>query len=733
MRYKKIMLAVTGLAAFFAPLTSRAAELGNAKSGGNKPVLVTADELQYDQDLGLTVAKGHVELSQDDQILLADTVTYNQRTDTVTASGHVSLVQPSGDVAFADFMELRDNFRDGFVKDVRLLLSDRSRMAGNTARRVGGTRTELRRGVYSPCELCAADPSRPPIWQIKAAQIVSDKDLEIVEYRDAVMEIAGFPVFYTPYMSHPDPSVKRASGFLAPVLGSDASNGFRFGIPYYQVLGPDKDLTFRPIFTTQGGTVFDGQYRERFGNGYLLTDTSVTVGSKSIDPRVPDINARNDDIRGHIYADEVWDLTERWRVGLNGTATTDQTYLPRYHFPYTTNYLTDHVFAENFGSASYGNISAYGFQNLNPTFGIANEPVVLPIAGYTFTTPTDKLGGRWQLTGNAMNLMLPHTGFRERRLSAGASWRLPFNGPFGDRYQFSANLRGDGYSSDLTTQAGFPRNESAADGRLFPQLALSWHYPWIRPGATVTTLIEPIAAIFAAPNGGNPAGIPNEDAQSFEFDETDLFRANRFPGFDRVDVGQRVDYGVHAGFYNPDAGSTQVLFGQSYRFQRNADFPVGAGLDRQRSDIVGRVLISPSGYFDLFYRARIDGQDLAMRRQEVGVSGGPANLRASVSYIATSSIPGLPSVLPATQISASVSFQLTPNWSGAVTQTQNLNNGSSSLNSGLQLTYRDDCIAVTGTVQRSAISFGDLRSGTSFLLTFVFRNLGDVSFNPFGS
>jgi len=78
-----------------------------------------------------------------------------------------------------------------------------------------------------------------------------------------------------------------------------------------------------------------------------------------------------------------------------------------------------------------------------------------------------------------------------------------------------------------------------------------------------------------------------------------------------------------------------------------------------------------------------------------------------------------------------VSFNLSPNWSGQVTHTQNLTNGSASLGSSLQLTYRDDCIAVTGTVRRSGIAFGDLHSGTSFVLTFVFRNLGDVSVSPF--
>jgi LPS-assembly protein len=264
-------------------------------------------------------------------------------------------------------------------------------------------------------------------------------------------------------------------------------------------------------------------------------------------------------------------------------------------------------------------------------------------------------------------------------------------------------------------------------------VALNWRYPWIRPGDTITTLIEPIAAAFAAPIGSNPLGIPNEDSQSFEFDETDLFIPNRFAGYDRVDSGQRVDYGLHAGFYNPTAGSTQVLVGQSYRFQQHTDFPAGTGLDHRLSDVVGRVVFSPGRYVDLFYRARLDSQDLAMRRQEVGLSGGPASIRGNISYISTSSIPGLPTVLPAKQISAALSISLTDNWSGQITHTQNLNNGSTSLNSGLQLTYRDDCLAVVTSIQRSGIAFGDLHSGTSFVLTFVFRNLGDVSVEPFGS
>src|SRR5437588_11150378 len=249
-----LVLAVLGLLCAAAPALAQLA-VGGHRQDRNAPVVFQADEVQYDEQLGLTVAKGHVEISQAGQILLADTVSYNQRTDTVTASGHVSLLLPTGEVMFADFMELRDSMNNAFAQNVRMLLADRSRLAANTARRTNGNRFELRRGVYSPCDLCKNDPTAPPAWQLRAREISDDKELKLIEFRDAVMEIDGWPVFYTPYMSQPEPSVKRASGFLMPSFGNSNTVGFHVAVPYYWVLGPDNDLTLSPRITTRAGEV----------------------------------------------------------------------------------------------------------------------------------------------------------------------------------------------------------------------------------------------------------------------------------------------------------------------------------------------------------------------------------------------------------------------------------------------------------------------------------------------
>ncbi len=396
------------------------------------PVLFSADEVQYDQDLGLTVARGHVELDQADNILLADAVTYNQRSDTVTASGHVALLQPTGDIMFADFAELHDEMRDGFIKDIRILLSDRSRLAGNTARRVAGVRTTIRRAVYSPCELCQDDPTRPPVWQIKAEEVVHDKELQLVEYHDAIMEIDGVPVFYAPYFSHPDPSVKRASGFLPPTMGYGTTLGAHVTLPYYWDIAPDKDATFRPLITTSAGVVLGGEYRERFSNGVMVNDGSIEAGGGSESANAGNVGPATGQVRWHLFGNGDWDLNDQSRTGYQVQRESDQTYMLRYHFPTPWNYLTTHLYGENFGPNSYGNISGLTYQSLSPLYGNSLEPIAAPDALYTWTGEPDALGGRWNLTGSALNLIHHHRARGAPRLDrgrVGAAVRRPLRRP----------------------------------------------------------------------------------------------------------------------------------------------------------------------------------------------------------------------------------------------------------------------------------------------------------------
>jgi LPS-assembly protein len=697
-----------------------------------QPVLFSADEVQYESQLGLVIAKGHVELSQGQQILLADTVTYNERTDTATASGHVSLLQPSGEVVFADYVELHDDMRDGFLKNVRMLLSDRSRLAGNTARRVAGNRTEIRRGVYSPCDPCREDPTRAPIWQIEAAQIIHDKEKQLVEYRDATMEIDGIPVLWTPYFSHPDPSVKRASGFLVPTGGQSTANGYRFGVPYYFVLGPDKDATVEPIYYTKGGEYFGGEYRQRFSNGYWHTDGSITFNSTRFTNIDPELVGGT---RWDFNTNSQFDLNQDWRVGLDSFRASDPTYLLRYSLGAPSNFLSTHAYAEDFGARSYGNISAWTFQSLQTGVGDSTQPIVAPIADYQWVSQPGALGSRLALDGNFMNLSRL-SGIDTRRVSAGSEWRLPFDDAIGGQYQLVAGVRTDGYQSDYLPLAN-GSTESATAGRVFPQVALTWQYPWVRQGTGYSQMISPIVMVAAAPNGGNPGTIPNEDSQGFELDETSLFRRNRFPGYDLVDSGQRVDYGLTTGVYGDSGGSTRLTVGQSYSAQINDNFLPGSGLEHHFSDVVGRLTVTPTPQLNFTYDFRLGYNDLASRNQTIGATVGPSALNFGAYYQQIATISNAPTLQKIKQISGVVNTTLTPYWSLQLIGTFDFSPTPIStvgqtvgttelLYNGVNLTYRDECIAFVTSLTKSGVRSGDAIPGTSLLFTVVFKNLGDI-------
>jgi LPS-assembly protein len=730
----------------------------------NAPMVFRADEVQYDEQLALTVARGHVEISQSGRILLADTVSYNQRTDTVTASGNVSFSQPTGEIIFADFMELRDAMNEGFAKNVRMLLADRSRLAANTARRTNGNRTELRRGLYSPCDLCKSDPSAPPAWQLKAREIDHDKELQLIEFRDTTMEIDGWPVFYSPYLSAPDPSVKRASGFLIPSVGGSNTLGANVTIPYYLVLGPDKDLTLSPRFMTKAGVLLATNYRERFGNGTLdaiasLNHSDVGSGSSS--------SSEGEQWRGHINENSVFDLDETYRTGLDVQRVSDQTYLQRFGFGNPLlNAMTSRGFLEGFEKRASTDINMYAFQPLLPGIGDSTQPIVLPVANRNWQSPPDPLGGRWNLNANVLDIVR-EVGTQTRRLSLGSEWNRTFRDGIGGQYNFSAGLRGDGYSINNLSPVSNPDLPSAffsvnkqpavaptatnfTTGRAFPQAGLVWSYPWVHRGEELTELIEPIAGGFVGPSSGNRRNIPNEDSLSFNFTDSDLFRRDRLAGYDILDTGQRVDYGAKLGVYERDGGSYRLLIGQSYRAQPNTFLPLGSGAENRLSDVVGRVVLSPVSYLDLIYRFRFDPSPLASRVRQVGVSAGPPSLRISGSYISLP--PQLQSQVvtnPATgqnvlygkreQLAFTVTGKLTHYWSMQAAQTINLTNtttlvngvttpssAGASLYASLSAIYQDECMAFIGTVTQSGIRNGDVTPGVSVLFSVVFKNLGEI-------
>ncbi|WP_158043788.1 LPS-assembly protein LptD [Skermanella pratensis] len=692
-------------------------------AGGGQPVLLNADELTYDETLGIVTATGDVELAQGDRLLLADRVSFNQRTRVVTATGNIRLLEPSGDVMFAEYAELTDDLAQGFVQQVRALLTDNSRMAGTEAERTDGGRfMRINRAVYSPCDLCAEDPTRAPLWQLRANRVVHDKEAKEVIYRDAWLEMFGIPVLYTPYFEHPDPTVDRKSGFLSPIFGYGGNLGTFAAVPYYWSIAPDMDATITPMFSTEDGVQVRGEWRQRFERGRLFLDGSIV----NADRTTTSGEVKEDRWRGHLFGEGLFDLDETWRAGFNLEQTSDRSYLRRYRIS-GEDILTSRAFVEGFQGRNYAVANAYRFDDLRELY--ENEPYVIPLAeAQMLGEPDSLLGGRWSLDFGLVGLQRPE-GRDTQRASIEAGWQREFVADAGLITTISGSLRGDAYYVTDYIRPDDPtgREDSTTDYRLFPQGQITMRYPVARQIGTVQHVIEPIVSFTTSPNIDDQDNIPNEDSQDIELTAYNLFRPNRFPGVDRLDSGTRVTYGAKTGFYGFGGGFSEFFLGQSYQISRNDEALEASGLGEDYSDIVGSIRVQPAPYLDLQYNFQLSEEDLEAQVQQFRVTAGVPVLRAGVNYYYRDRPTSGDTAPRREYLSASLSSSFSQYWSAAVAQSYDLQATNEKLRStSASLTYSDECFTFQIIGSRDNTIRSGEEGGDTIYFRLVFRNLGEV-------
>ena len=693
---------------------------------GEIPALISADSITYDQGLDVVTASGNVEVAQGDYVVLADTISYNMRSGVVTASGNVALVGPRGDVVFTEYMELKDNLREGFIRDIRVLLADDSRIAAASGARSGGTRTVFRKAVFSPCPLCPEDPTRAPLWQLKAERVIHDQVEETIEYHDAWMEIYGVPVLYTPYFEHPDPSVERKSGILSPSFGISGQLGGTIAVPYYYTVSPDEDFTITPLLTTKQNMALFGEYRRLFENGTLTLEASATVADREDDD---DGDVEHDVFRGHINADGAFDLDETWRAGFDINAASDDTYMRVYDIG-SQSRLTSRAFLEGFRGRTYALVESFAFQTFRQGEENDELPIIAPIATYNFVGEPMSNGSKFNIDASLMNLYR-RDGRDVRRLASNVSWDLPYTSPGGHVFKVTAGVQGDAYWThgvDPDSNSFDPPDPQGEDftGRLFPYLAMQWRYPLISHHESFYQTIEPIAQVVIAPDGGNPGAIPNEDSQDFEFDDTNIFDVNRFPGVDRVSPGQRVDYGLQWSAGGYDGGYAEVFVGQSYRLNEAEYFNDKSGVRDNFSDFVGRAVVRPMEDLDLAWRWRVDNESFALRRNEVALSAGPEALNLQLGYSFIDG--GVQSEFPDDrhEVIARLNSQFTEYWSGFVQHRHDIDRGRE-LETSVGLTYENECCTVATIYERTNYDDREIDPDESIFFQVSFKHLGSFS------
>ena len=681
-------------------------------------ILITADTLSHDQETGVVTATGGVEISTGPYTLLAAQITYDPRKDVVRAVGDIALMEPDGDVVFADEIELADGLRNGFISGIRVLLADRSRLAAVEAQRTNGMTTEMTDAIFTACDTCGNN-ANPPVWQVKAEKIIHNKIERRIDYIDARLEFFGFPVFYTPFFTHTDPTVTQQTGLLTPTYGNSTQLGLKLEVPYHFALAADRDATFSPVFTSREGVVLAGEYRQRT----LAGQYEITASATRADERQGPAKTGRTVTRGHVRADGRFRLDDTWAWGFAGARSTDDTYLRRYELSEEST-LISNLYVEGLAGRDYAAVNAWAFQGLQVDDDPGLTPLILPMIDYQAISKPGGVGQTMNLGVNAVSLTR-NQGADSHRISADMGWRLPYTSPAGEVYTATASMRGDVLFVSGVTDPADPTGKSldGTVGRLLPQVALDWRLPMIRTGKQTDILIEPVAAVIVGPSGGNPDKIPNEDSISFEFDDTNLFSASRFPGFDRWEGGARVNYGIKFGAYSPGAVATAMI-GQTFRRRDDSTFGARSGLDQSPSDYVGRINLDLGPNFQVGQRFRMDRSSFSLRRNEVDLVVGPEALQFSAGYVFLARELSTDELGQREELNMSARAALTKGWTATARSRHDLAKDGGLLLAGFGLIYECDCAQFSVEVVRRRTTDRDIPRSTSITVRIKLRHLG---------
>jgi LPS-assembly protein len=284
--------------------------------------------------------------------------------------------------------------------------------------------------------------------------------------------------------------------------------------------------------------------------------------------------------------------------------------------------------------------------------------------------------------------------------------------------------------------ANFTATGDNAEFRAMPTVGVEYRYPFINVQSWGTQTVEPIAQIIVRPSEPRIGKLPNEDSQSLIFDDSNLFRIDKFSGWDRVEGGGRANVGVQYTAQFNRGGFVNAVFGQSYQMFGTNSFAVtdgtnagrDSGLDTSQSDYVARVSYQPDRTYTFTTRYRFDHDTLAVRRFEVEGRANYDRWSVGALYGRYDAQPQLGFLQRREGILGNASVKLTNNWiaSGALRYDLDAQKFDSTQ---FGIGYIDDCLIIALNYITSYTYSGNPTKDQRVMLQLSLRTLGGTAFS----
>ena len=702
----------------FAPVETFA-EDNKSLSSNNGDVKFSSDNIEVDEKNKIVTASGNVVIINDFRKITADKVTYDQKSDEAIAVGSVVLKEKDGSIYETDKSVLTNEFKSVIAIPLFGKLADKSSVSAKKFNKNNLGESFFREGVYTACE-CDLKKDETPIWRLESKQIKHDPKTKTVYLKHPVMKIFSLPVYYLPYLSFPDWTVKRRSGFLTPVYGYSKQNRFHIKIPYY--FAPENDPSWDMTFTSHqnGKTGHADQLNIRKEYETTSLETNIYKGNL-------DTNKSNGDNVFGVNLKVSSYLKNNWIMNLGAKYADQETFMRRYGFDGDTRYKS-YIELEKNSENSISFIEVYNIQNLDEKSS-NNEPVLAPSISHHIFNSNEKYN--YDIKFNAHSIYNDES-YDIKRWSGLGKINKQFSYD-NLLLEADANIGLDLYS--IQGRPSTDSNDNRYIDRISSGLSISASDQYILMNDATNFLIEPKIQFSSVFSSDRTDEVPNRDSAEFRLDQANLFLNNQFQGRDNVQENSRLNLGITSLVMTENLGDINFFIGQSQKVSGTQKNITLANEDRQ-SHIINSIDWNPSEMYKFSWFSLYNHHNFKSDTSDFNFNGSFNGWSYSANH---KSVDGefISNNIDREELNLGLSKNFS-NWKTSYSRTYDLNDEKEELISEtLGLEYLGtgymfgNCLTILFEYKSSGgVADRDLLPEDSVYLTFNFRNLGDFRYQP---
>ena len=570
--------------------------------------------------------------------------------------------------------------------------------------------TKVSKGIFTTCK----KTDKCPPWTMQASEVVHDRKKKTISYKNAWLKIYDTPVVYFPKFFHPDPTVKRQSGFLIPKFSSGNTLGNSLEIPYFNVMADNKDLTLTPKIYGDGSLIFQSEYREENKNTSHIFDASLY--NRDNVNIFGDSNSKN-----HFFSNSTFNYENKRfdsvKIELNIESVSNDTYLKTYKIdsPLIKNdsSLNSFVNLELDGKETYLKASIESYEDLTKPKD----------QRYEFVYPNFSLSREINLDNSYNgNFIFDAQGYQKKYAKSSEDFVLINNLEY-DSYDYvtknglknNFNILIKNVNTNGTNSTEY-KNES--ENKLLSSLILESSLPLKQKGLKFDSILKPKASIRFSPT--ETKNMSNSDRR---INIDNIFSNNRIAENDSIEGGQSLTLGTEYILTDKKNDNDYFLFNIAtvLRDKENLDLPKNSTLGQKTSDIIGSTNFKPNEYFDINYSFSIDNNFNTTNYDLIKTNLSLNNFVTSFEYLKEDGIIGNKSYL---QNKTAYSFDETNSlsFSTRVNRTTNLTEFYN-----LMYQYKNDCLKAALEYRKEYYNDNDLQAEDLLLFTITIMPFGGVS------